>query len=56
MKVFASSARGKILNIVLFQLGWFACVFGGDYVALGVAVLIFVIHKTLFVANVREWA
>ncbi|WP_257266421.1 DUF2878 domain-containing protein [Endozoicomonas sp. ONNA2] len=33
-----------IANYLLFQLGWFACVFGGNQIALAAAVMILLIH------------
>ncbi|ARN76298.1 hypothetical protein BST96_04430 [Oceanicoccus sagamiensis] len=49
------AANKKLLNAALFQLGWFACVLGGDVVAFVVTVAILCIHE-LFIVNKRfEW-
>ncbi len=35
-----------IINAVLFQIGWLACVLGGNYIALAVTALILFVHLT----------
>lgn len=48
--------RNKLLlNAALFQLGWFACVLGGDYLALSATVFILFCHARFFMTNHREW-
>ena len=42
-------------NALLFQTGWFACVLGGDAIALLSLVLICFIHARFFVAKRSEW-
>jgi hypothetical protein len=44
-----------VINFVLFQIGWFACVLGGahNYPAIGSFVALFIIACHLFFAN--EW-
>ncbi|MGO0305825.1 DUF2878 domain-containing protein [Endozoicomonas acroporae] len=39
-----------IANYLLFQLGWFACVLGGDQIALAAAVIVLFIHL-LWIGN-----
>ncbi len=51
-----SDINSKLLNAVLFQLGWFACVLGGDVIAFAVTVSILCIHKALFVDKRFEWS
>ena len=36
--------KKSIINLLLFQVGWFACVLGGSAVALGCTALILMIH------------
>lgn len=43
-----------LINIGLFQLGWFVCVFGGNYVAVGVTLFVLVVH-TWKLAKPNEW-
>ena len=40
----------KVTNFILFQMGWLACVLGGNAVALPVTVLLVIIHL-LFIGN-----
>ncbi len=42
-------ARRRLLNAALFQLGWFACVLGGDLVAVAVTAAILFAHGQFFV-------
>jgi hypothetical protein len=44
-----------LLNGLLFQLGWFACVLGGDSWALIATTIIFVVHQVFFVTKNSEW-
>ncbi len=48
-------AGRRLLNAALFQLGWFACVLGGDLVAVVVTVAILFAHGQFFVQARREW-
>jgi len=41
----------NVANAALFQLGWFACVLGGNVVGLVSALIIIALHLTLF----RSW-
>jgi hypothetical protein len=45
----------NIANALLFQLGWFACVLGGDFVAFTATLLVLVLHKLFFVNSRAEW-
>ena len=40
----------KTFNFLLFQLGWFACVLGGDAAAVPVTILIVIVHLK-FIGN-----
>lgn len=44
----------RVANAVLFQLGWFGCVVGGDNVALPLTVVLMVIHYSLISGEPRE--
>ena len=48
-------AGSRLLNAALFQLGWFACVLGGDFIAVVVTATILFAHGQLFVLARREW-
>ena len=48
-------ANKKLFNAVLFQLGWFACVLGGDAIAFAVTVFILCVHQIFFVNKAVEW-
>ncbi len=50
-----SALTRNVANALAFQLGWFACVLGGDAVALPVTVGLLVLHRGLTGANGREW-
>lgn len=51
----ANKAAMFILNGLLFQLGWFSAVLGGNAVALGVMLAILMIHQLLFIRHKSEW-
>lgn len=53
--LFKQSGSKKILNALLFQAGWFACVLGGDAFAAAALVLILGFHALVIVENQREW-
>ncbi|MCP3907708.1 MAG: DUF2878 domain-containing protein [Oceanicoccus sp.] len=56
LQLIKGAANKKLLNAALFQLGWFACVLGGDAIAFVVTATILCIHQ-LFVVNKRfEWS
>ena len=56
LQLIKSLANKKLINAALFQLGWFACVLGGDVIAFVVTVAILCIHE-LFIVNKRyEWS
>jgi hypothetical protein len=48
-------AGSRLLNAVLFQLGWFACVLGGDLIAVAVTATILFAHSQFFMRSRREW-
>ena len=45
----------RLLNALIFQLGWFACVLGGDLLAVSVTATILFVHGQFFVLARREW-
>ncbi|GAB3099084.1 DUF2878 domain-containing protein [Aestuariicella hydrocarbonica] len=47
--------HGKLLNGLLFQLGWFLAVLGGDYWALVALVIMVFVHGAFWVRDRREW-
>jgi hypothetical protein len=47
--------RRNLLNALLFQLGWFACVLGGTPVAQVFLPLYLVVHFTWISTDPREW-
>lgn len=50
-----SEHRSHIINVLLFQLGWFACVLGGDRVALPAALAIAVLHWLWVSRSLQQW-
>ena len=44
----------NIYNALLFQLAWFACVMGGDQVAVVVTAIVFVLHMRYVSGDLRE--
>ena len=44
-----------VFNGLLFQLGWFSSVLGGDTIALVVSLFILIIHHLFFVTDKKEW-
>jgi hypothetical protein len=47
--------RGQIVNAVLFQFGWIACVLGGDSVAVPVAIALLLFHWRFIGREAAEW-
>lgn len=47
--------KKNIINAVLFNLGWFACVAGGNEVALVAGLIIFTIHFIWINEHPKEW-
>ncbi len=47
----------KVLNLVTFQVGWFACILLSEYtwVALAVTLVAVVLHHLVLVSNSKEW-
>ena len=45
----------QLFNGVLFQMGWFACVLGGDAIALLALAVFIVLHGLFFVEKKQEW-
>lgn len=54
-KLLSSPTAKLLLNGLLFQLGWFACVLGGDGWALLSTAIILALHQKYLVSNRREW-
>ena len=46
----------NLANAVLFQWGWFACLWGGDVVALSITPLLLMAHGLLINPPKHEWA
>jgi len=44
-----------LLNGLLFQLGWFACVFGGDVIALLCTITLLFLHGIFFITVKCQW-
>lgn len=53
--MFKQPASKKILNALLFQAGWFACILGGDIIACAALILILGLHALVVIENQREW-
>jgi hypothetical protein len=47
--------RAVATNFVLFQIGWFACVLGGDWLALGFTAVALIIHARVVSQHNQEW-
>jgi len=45
----------KLINLVLFQLGWFVCVLGGNSYAVAFTLIVLLLHRWLVLDNPREW-
>ncbi len=50
-----ASRHRLLINVALFQLGWWCCVVGGDNWALPVTVTILALHGLLLVRASAEW-
>ncbi|WP_041522073.1 DUF2878 domain-containing protein [Gilvimarinus agarilyticus] len=44
-----------ITNMSLFQVGWFVCLIGGSYWALGFTLVALVVHTIFILHSPREW-
>lgn len=55
MSKYFSSSFKNILNALLFQIGWFTCVFGGDFVALIFTLSLLIIHMSFFLRERKEY-
>ncbi|WP_101758979.1 DUF2878 domain-containing protein [Oceanicoccus sp. KOV_DT_Chl] len=44
-----------LINAALFQLGWFACVLGGDAIAVAALLVVLAIHYQYFSRKPFEW-
>jgi hypothetical protein len=44
-----------LINLALFQIGWFVCVMGGDIYAVVFTVGALLIHNWLVLTNFVEW-
>jgi hypothetical protein len=45
----------KILNLVVFQLGWAVCILGGNLMAVAYSVIALLIHNRYLVKTKSEW-
>ncbi len=45
----------KLINLLLFNLGWFYCVLGGNVLALVYTLAAVTLHALFFVRDKREW-
>lgn len=45
----------NLLNGVLFQIGWFSCVLGGNEIAVLATTAILIIHYKLYISMNAEW-
>jgi hypothetical protein len=52
---FNLQTKKLVANAVLFQIGWFSCVLGGDIVALLACSIIFLLHHYFFIVDKKEW-
>jgi len=44
-----------LINLILFQLGWFFCVLGGDLYALVYLPIALLLHQCLVLTDRGEW-
>lgn len=44
-----------VLNGLLFQIGWFSAVLGGNNIALAVTLALLVIHHLVFINSHKQW-
>ena len=54
-QLFRVVVNKKMFNALLFQLGWFACILGGDSIALIAVAGILIIHGGFYMVNKQEW-
>ena len=47
--------RRILLNLLIFQVGWFVCVLGGNLYALIYTPLALIVHQRLVLEHVKEW-
>jgi hypothetical protein len=50
-----SGVGGPLVNALLFQFGWLACVVGGDRVAVPVAAAVLLLHWRYLSRDAAEW-
>jgi len=48
-------AGSVLLNALLFQVGWFSCVLGGDLLAVVITATILLVHSQWLMRSSREW-
>lgn len=48
-------SRTIFLNAALFQVGWFACILGGNLIALSSAIIILLCHWFFISKDLAEW-
>ncbi|CAM3716401.1 DUF2878 domain-containing protein [Parendozoicomonas haliclonae] len=46
--------HNKLINFILFQVGWFACVLGGNTIALATTIAILAVHLTVVTSWKKE--
>ena len=49
------ASNGRWINALLFQLGWFSCVLGGNLIAILVTASILLAHSRLFLKGRQEY-
>jgi len=55
LALFDNLEKLPILNALLFQIGWFTCVLGGDVAGLAITTFILAVHGTFVVRSHKEW-
>lgn len=44
-----------LINGIIFQIGWFACLIGGYIAAMSTLLIALIVHRKVFVTDNREW-
>ena len=50
-----SLSNKKFINAIVFQLGWFGCILGGDSLALPLLFVLLIFHYAFMVSQSAEW-